>query len=162
MKTRIKYAGLFIAFLLFLSACVYGPESLRQAEEEILPLDPKVTVGTLDNGLTYYIRENSWPAGRAELRLVINAGSVLEDEDQQGLAHFVEHMAFNGTRNLKKEDIVDFLESLGMRYGPELNASTDYDETIYKLQVPTADSDILEKAVRILEEWAWAISFEEA
>ena len=82
-----------------------------------VPVDPRITVGTLPNGLRYYIRRNAKPAGRAELRLVVNAGSVLEDDDQRGLAHFVEHMAFNGTTHFPKQDIIEFLQSIGMRFG---------------------------------------------
>ena len=103
---------------------------------DILPVDPEVTTGTLDNGLTYYIRKNLKPEKRAELRLAVKAGSVLEDDDQQGLAHFAEHMAFNGTKHFEKQELVGYLESIGMRFGPDLNASTSFDETIYMLQVP--------------------------
>ena len=126
-----------------------------------LPIDPQVTVGKLKNGLTYYIRENRHPENRAELRLVVNAGSVLEDDDQLGIAHFVEHMAFEGTTHFKKQEIVDYLESIGMRFGPDLNAYTTFDETVYRLQVPTDSTEILEKAMQILEDWAHNILFEQ-
>ncbi len=119
-----------------------------------LPVDPLVTVGTLDNGLRYYIRANRRPENRAELRLVVNVGSVLEDEDQLGLAHFVEHMAFNGTERFPKQALVDYLEGIGMRFGPDLNAYTSFDETVYMLQVPTDSAEIVETAFQILEEWA--------
>ena len=93
---------------------------------------------TLPNGLRTYVRANRQPAGRAELRLAVKAGSVLEDDDQRGLAHFVEHMAFNGTRNFPKQDITAFMQSLGMRFGAHVNAHTGFDETVYELQVPLA------------------------
>jgi len=125
-----------------------------------LPVDAKITIGKLANGLTYYIRENHRPENRAELRLVVNAGSVLEEDHQQGLAHFVEHMAFNGTRNFAKQEIVDYLESIGMQFGPDINAYTSFDETVYMLQVPTDDAAIVEKALMILEEWAHNITFD--
>jgi zinc protease len=125
-----------------------------------LPLDPSVTHGVLDNGLTYYIRQHDEPRQRAELRLVINTGSVLEDDDQRGLAHFVEHMCFNGTENFAKQEIVDYLESIGMRFGADLNAYTSFDETVYMLQVPTDDDEIVEKGFQILAEWAHRVSFE--
>src|SRR5690606_37391542 len=125
-----------------------------QQLEAPLPLDPSVTAGTLANGLRYYIRVNREPAQRAELRLVVNAGSVLEDEDQRGLAHFVEHMAFNGTKNFAKQELVDYLESIGMRFGPDLNAYTSFDETVYLLQVPTDSAGPLEMGFRILSDWA--------
>src|SRR3569832_1487784 len=102
-----------------------------------LPIDPSVTIGTLPNGLRYYIRVNHKPEKRAELRLVVNAGSVLEDSAQRGLAHVVEHMAFSGTTHLRKQQLVDYLESTGVRFGADLNASTSFDETIYELTVPT-------------------------
>ncbi|MFW6139304.1 MAG: M16 family metallopeptidase, partial [Spirochaetota bacterium] len=110
--------------------------------------------------LRYYIRANSRPAQRAELRLVVNAGSVLEDQDQRGLAHFLEHMAFEGTKNFEKDQIVDYLESIGMRYGPDLNAYTTYDETVYFLQVPTDDREALATGVQILEDWAHNMSLD--
>ena len=102
-----------------------------------LPVDPAVTIGTLPNGLRYYIRVNHKPEKRAELRLVVNAGSVLEDSAQRGLAHVVEHMAFSGTTHFRKQQLVDYLESTGVRFGADLNASTSFDETIYELTVPT-------------------------
>ncbi len=94
-------------------------------------------MGTLPNGLQYYIRPNKQPLNRAELRLVVRAGSVLEEDDQQGLAHFLEHMAFNGTKNFPEEEVVKFLQSTGMRFGADVNASTGFDETTYMLTVPT-------------------------
>jgi zinc protease len=126
----------------------------------LLPLDPQVAVGRLENGLTWYVRPNRQPEKRALLRLVVNAGSVLEEEGERGLAHFVEHMAFNGTESFPKMQIVDFLESIGMRFGPETNAFTSYDETVYLLEVPTDDPAVVEKGVQILEEWAHRIRFD--
>jgi zinc protease len=131
-----------------------------QAPLPELPVDPQVTMGTLPNGLRYYIRENRRPEQRAELRLVVNAGSILEDEDQLGLAHFVEHMAFNGTRNFEKQELVSWLESIGMRFGADVNAYTSFDETVYMLQVPTDSLQPIEKALQILEDWAHGVSFD--
>ncbi|MCX6551755.1 MAG: pitrilysin family protein, partial [Acidobacteria bacterium] len=119
-----------------------------------------MTIGTLGNGLRYYIRVNRKPENRAELRLVVNAGSVLEDNDQLGLAHFVEHMAFNGTKHFAKQEIVSFMESIGMRFGPSLNAFTGFDETVYMLQVPTDKPEVLAKSFLILEDWAHNLSFD--
>jgi len=127
-----------------------------------LPLDPKVTSGRFANGLRYLIRVNKEPANRAELRLAVDAGSILEDDDQLGLAHVVEHMAFNGTRNFPKQELVRFLESTGMRFGPSVNAFTSFDETVYMLQVPTDKADLLAKAFLILEDWAHGVSFDPA
>ena len=127
---------------------------------EPIPPDPEVTTGTLANGLTYFIHENDEPENRAELRLVVNAGSILEDEDQLGLAHFVEHMAFNGTENFEKQALVDYLESIGMQFGPDVNAYTSFDETVYMLQVPMDDPEVLATAFQILVDWAGGILFD--
>jgi zinc protease len=127
-----------------------------------LPRDPHVVVGTLPNGLRYYIRRNAKPEKRAELRLVLNAGSILEDDDQRGLAHFLEHMAFNGTARFPKNQLVSYLESVGMRFGPDINASTSFDETIYELQIPTDSASIEGKAFDILEDWARGMSLDTA
>jgi zinc protease len=119
-----------------------------------LPVDSKVKIGTLANGIRYYIRTNKKPETRAELRLVVNAGSVLEDENQLGLAHFIEHTAFNGTTHFAKNDLVKYLESIGVKFGADLNAYTSFDETVYILPVPTDTARIVEKAFQILEDWA--------
>ncbi|HEY9479992.1 MAG TPA: pitrilysin family protein, partial [Gemmatimonadaceae bacterium] len=116
--------------------------------------DPALRAGTLSNGLHYYIRQNAMPLGRAELRLVVNAGSILEDDDQQGMAHFLEHMAFNGTRHFPHQSLVDFIESSGMRFGADLNAYTSFDETVYKLTVPTDEPRFLEQGLTVMEDWA--------
>ena len=119
-----------------------------------LPVDPKVRIGTLPNGIRYYIRQNPKPEKRAELRLVVNAGSILETDDQLGLAHFVEHTAFNGTTHFAKNDLVKYLQSIGVRFGADLNASTDFDETVYILPIPTDTARIIDQAFTILEDWA--------
>ncbi|GAB3944700.1 insulinase family protein [Spirosoma harenae] len=119
-----------------------------------IPTDPAVKVGKLPNGLTYYIRKNAEPKNRAELRLVIRAGSVLETDNQQGLAHFMEHMEFNGTKNFPKNELVNFLQSAGVRFGADLNAYTGFDETVYQLPVPTDSANVFSKAFQILEDWA--------
>ena len=119
-----------------------------------IPPDPAVITGTLDNGLTYFVHENDQPENRAELRLLVNAGSILEDDDQLGLAHFVEHMAFNGTRNFEKQALVNYLESIGMQFGPHINAYTSFDETVYMLRVPMDDPEVLATGFQILEDWA--------
>jgi zinc protease len=125
-----------------------------------LPTDAAVRIGTLPNGIRYYIRRNAKPEQRAELRLVVNAGSILEDDDQRGLAHFIEHMAFNGTKSFAKNDIVKYLESIGVRFGADLNAFTSFDETVYILPVPTDSAGILEKSFRFLGDVATGILFD--
>ncbi|MBQ4822702.1 insulinase family protein [Aquimarina sp. MMG016] len=122
--------------------------------EGIIPVDPNVKVGKLDNGLTYYIRNNGKPEDKVELRLVVNAGSILEDESQLGLAHFMEHMNFNGTKNFKKNDLIDYLQSIGVKFGADLNAYTSFDQTVYILPIPSDDPEKLEKGFQILEDWA--------
>ena len=126
-----------------------------------IPVDPKVKIGKLPNGLTYYIRKNAEPQERAELNLVIRAGSLQESDDQQGLAHFTEHMAFNGTKSFPKNDLIDYLQRSGIRFGADLNAYTGFNETVYQLPIPTDDQDLFESGFQILSEWAGAISFEE-
>lgn len=120
-----------------------------------LPLNPKVKVGKLSNGLTYYIQQNALPAKKVQLRLVVNAGSVLETPDQQGLAHFMEHMNFNGSKNFPKNELVSYLQSIGIKFGADLNAYTSFDETVYILPIPSDDSVKLEKGFTILEDWAF-------
>ena len=125
-----------------------------------IPPDPAVITGTLENGLTYFIHQNDEPENRTELRLAVNAGSILEDDDQLGLAHFVEHMAFNGTRNFEKQALVDYLESIGMQFGPHINAYTSFDETVYMLRVPMDDPEMLSTAFQILVDWASGLLFD--
>ena len=125
-----------------------------------MPVGPGVTVGQLENGLQYYIRENSEPANRAEFSLVVKVGSVVEDEDQLGLAHFLEHMAFNGTDNFEKQELIDFMESIGMRMGADLNAGTSFDETRYMLQIPTDSPEVIANTFQILEDWAHGLTLD--
>ncbi|MDR2134229.1 MAG: insulinase family protein, partial [Treponema sp.] len=120
--------------------------------------------GALPSGLRYYILENSLPAGRAYLTLAVKAGSVLETDDEQGLAHFVEHMAFNGTTRFPEAELINYLRSLGMRFGPEVNAYTTYDETVFGIEVPVeAGADgkkrIPDTALAVLDDWTRAITF---
>ena len=136
------------------------PQVLAAKLDDAVPVDPQITVGMLPNGMRYYIRANHQPQGRAELRLAVNAGSVLEDEDQRGLAHFVEHMAFNGTLHFPGLDIVNFMQSLGMRFGAHVNANTSFDETIYELQIPTENPAVIDRALLALEDWAHNVTFD--
>ena len=125
-----------------------------------LPFDPAVIRGSLPNGLSYYIRTNAEPRERAQIWLVVRAGSVLEEEDQRGLAHLVEHMAFNGTERFAKQEIVEYLESIGSTFGPDINAQTGFDSTLYRIEIPTGEPQITETAFQILSDWAFAISFD--
>src|SRR6266550_2611636 len=136
------------------------PNVLAAKLGDVVPVDPQITVGTLPNGVRYYVRANKQPEGRAELRLVVNAGSVLEDDDQRGLAHFVEHMSFNGTLHFPQQTVAGFMQSLGMRFGAHVNAHTTFDETVYELQVPTANPVAMDQSLLILEDWARNVSFD--
>src|SRR6202012_951843 len=131
-----------------------------QIKGNILPVDPNVIIGKLPNGLTYYIRKNVEPKNRAELYLVNKAGSVLETDDQQGLAHFTEHMAFNGTRDFPKNELVSYLQKAGVKFGADLNAYTSFDETVYQLPLPTDSVKTFEKGFDILADWAGHVSFD--
>lgn len=123
--------------------------------------DPAIRIGTLENGFKYYLKHNTRPENRAVIRLVVNVGSLQEEDEQRGIAHFVEHLAFNGTERFAKHEIVDFIEKIGMRFGADLNATTSYNETIYKLQVPLDDESVTDKAFMIVRDWADGILFEE-
>jgi zinc protease len=123
-----------------------------------LPVSPNVVVGKLPNGLTYYLQKNGRPEKKLELRLVIKAGSILEDDDQQGMAHLLEHMAFNGTTNFKKQELVSYLESIGVQFGADLNAYTSFDETVYILPIPTHKREHIEKGFLVLRDWAGGMS----
>ena len=131
----------------------------RPPEPRLLPIDAAVLHGRLSNGLAYYVRGNRMPENRAALWLAVNAGSVQEDDDQRGIAHLVEHMAFNGTTKYAKNEIVHYMERIGMRFGPHVNAYTSWDETVYMLEVPTEDPEYIATALDILHQWAHAIAF---
>ncbi len=147
---KIQRIACLIPVLLLLVPAAQAQEATNRP----IPADSAVTVGRLSNGLTYYLRENSEPASRLELRLAVNAGSVMEDEDQRGLAHFVEHMLFNGTRRFPKQSLIAFLQRIGMQVGPDVNAYTGFDETVYQLQVPTDSMEVVRSAFQVLEDWA--------
>ena len=153
----MNYFPLPLAALLFLLLSG-SPEGHAQAPLP-LPDDTSFVSGVLSNGLTYYLQSNQRPEDRAELRLVVRAGSLQEDEDQRGVAHFVEHMAFNGTRHFAKNELIDYLESVGTRFGPDLNAYTSFGETVYQLQARTDSLPLLEQGLLILEDWAGAVAF---
>ncbi|HRH46771.1 MAG TPA: insulinase family protein, partial [Pyrinomonadaceae bacterium] len=125
-----------------------------------IPTDPNVKIGKLPNGLTYYIQRNSKPEKKVELRLVLNAGSILERDDQQGYAHFMEHMAFNGSKNFKKNELVSYLQSIGVEFGADLNAYTSFDETVYILPIPDEKPELLDKGLLVLKDWASGLTLD--
>ncbi|MBZ0268550.1 insulinase family protein, partial [bacterium] len=148
-STRLAAAWLAVALV---AAAPLSAAAIDLADP--LPFDEAVTKGTLPNGLTYLIRENDRPEGRADLRLVVKAGSVDEDDDQRGLAHFVEHMLFNGTEKYEGNDIIAYLESIGARFGADLNAYTSFDETVYMLHIPTDKPGLLDEGFTVLSQFA--------
>jgi zinc protease len=160
MKIQLeKNSRVFLSFIfILLSFSSFCQVNLQDK----LPVDSDVKIGKLENGLTYYIRKNARPEKKVELRLVVNAGSILETDDQRGLAHFTEHMAFNGSKHFQKNDLVSFLQSIGVEFGADLNAYTSFDETVYILPIPTEKKENVEKAFQILEDWASTIAFDEA
>ena len=162
MKTSIQAAYrvalfCFVAFSLSINAQTKtNPENQKTGSvaSDNLPITPDVKIGKLSNGLTYYIQNNGKPEDKVELRLAIKAGSILETEDQLGLAHFMEHMNFNGTTNFQKNELVDYLQGIGIEFGADLNAYTSFDETVYILPIPSDDPEKLDKGFQILNDWA--------
>jgi len=154
-----KLIPVLFAFLII--SCTSTGNILSEESASSIPLDPSVTHGVLDNGLEYFIRPNSKPENRIVIRLVVNAGSIQEDDDQLGLAHLIEHMAFNGTTKFEGHAIINYLESTGMQFGADINAHTSFDETVYKINIPADDPEMLQKGLEILKEWAFEISFKD-
>lgn len=146
--------------LIFAFTLVYSQTQTSKSKE--LPIDPQVVYGKLDNGLTYYIRKNELPKDRAQFWLTVKAGAIDENDDQNGLAHFCEHMAFNGTTNFEKKEIINYLQRVGMKFGPEINAYTSYDLTNYMLQkVPIDVKENIDTSLQIIFDWAYNLSFED-
>ncbi|HKB13592.1 MAG TPA: insulinase family protein, partial [Vicinamibacterales bacterium] len=133
---------------------VAQPADLRQT----IPFDSAVKTATLPNGLKYFIRQNGRPAKRLSLRLAVKAGSLFESDDQQGLAHLIEHMAFNGSAHFKPGELVSYFESIGARLGPHVNAYTSFDETVYMLDVPSDQPEVVQKAVTALADFAGGLT----
>lgn len=152
-----KFQSILFLLLFYFAVAAQAQVNLGDA----VPIDPNVKIGKLSNGLTYYIRKNNKPERKVELRLAVNVGSILEREDQQGLAHFMEHMAFNGTKNFKKNELVSFLQSIGVQFGADLNAYTSFDETVYILPIPTEKKELVDKGLLVLADWASEVSLDE-
>lgn len=146
--------------ILFLAVCTKSFYAQTKMDNKI-PIEASVKIGKLSNGLTYYIKNNGKPANKVELRLAINAGSILEDEDQLGVAHFMEHMNFNGTKNFKKNELIDYLQSIGVKFGADLNAYTGFDQTVYILPIPSDDETKLDKGFQIIRDWAGSALLED-
>lgn len=152
----MKVVWLLILALSLNLAFAQMPEQIAQIP---LPMAEDLVTGTLPNGIRYYIIQNAKPANRAELRLYVDAGSIVEDDDQLGLAHFTEHMAFNGSTNFARTEVVDYLASIGMGFANGLNAMTSMDFTMYQLKIPTDNREQLEKGFLILSDMAHQVSF---
>ena len=153
--------------LLFVFSCVSTntnkPEKVPEEQPSFsneLKWNSAVKAGKLDNGMSFYVMKNGEPKNRIYLRLVVKAGSAMEEEDQKGVAHFIEHLAFNGTKNFEKRAIVDYFEKIGMGFGPEVNAYTSFEETVYMLEIPADDPQILKTSLLVLHDWASAVSFD--
>ncbi|MGB8490701.1 MAG: insulinase family protein [Bacteroidales bacterium] len=149
--------SLWFTFVLIILGSVL-PVSGQTNPDEPIPPDTSIIIGKFPNGLTYYIKHNNLPEQRIELRLVVNAGSICEDNNQQGLAHFCEHMCFNGTKNFPSNKMVDMLEEMGVKFGSELNAYTSFDQTIYMLQIPSDNPEWVERGFQVVEDWAHQVT----
>jgi len=154
----LKLTFVAIIFSMSFMGYSFGQKGITNMTDTI-PVDPNVIIGKLDNGLTYYIRKNSKPENRVELRLAVNAGSINENKSQLGLAHFVEHMCFNGTKTFDGNKMIDYLQKYGISFGGDLNAYTSFDETVYMLKVPTDNKNLLDTALQIIVDWSNYVTF---
>ncbi len=151
-----------LIFLLLISSFITTGISAQGIKlDDPIPPDPGIKIGKLENGLTYYVKQNKKPEQRIELRLAVNAGSVCETDGQQGLAHFVEHMCFNGTKNFPSNRMIDMLEEMGVKFGAELNAYTSFDQTIYMLKVPSDKEEWINRGFQVLEDWAHQVTLDD-
>ncbi|MBC7655009.1 MAG: insulinase family protein, partial [Oligoflexus sp.] len=162
---KLNYLVSSAAIAILIASCspktsVNKPDMASKPTVKTLPTDSSVVIGTLPNGLTYYIRKNVEPKNRAELYLVNKVGSIVETDAQQGLAHFTEHMAFNGTRDFPKNELVSYLQKAGVRFGADLNAYTGFNQTVYQLPLPTDSTAVFEKGFDILSNWAGYVTFD--
>ena len=159
MRNQKKVCKLI--FTLFLIISLFGCTSQKLDTNNDIPLsmDSGITAGTLSNGMDYFVQRNTKPENRIQLRLVVNAGSLMEEDDQLGVAHLVEHMAFNGSENFSKNEVIEFFESTGMAFGHDLNAYTSFEQTVYMLEIPADNPEFLEKAMLILKDWASGLTF---
>ena len=154
-KFRLFFITLF-TFVLIISCT----SKSKNSNDNPLPFDPNVLTGKLDNGMSYYIMQNEYPVNRIVLRLAVNVGSIAEEENERGVAHLIEHMAFNGTEHFEKNSLIDYAESIGMDFGAEVNAHTNFEETVYKLEIPADKPEYFETAMLIFKDWASAITFD--
>ena len=155
----MKLRKLFIAAMMLISIVAVAQQGMQMPP---IPVDPDVRIGKLDNGLTYYIRHNAWPEHRAEFYIAQRVGSIQEDDNQRGLAHFLEHMAFNGSKHFKGNEMLRWCESVGVKFGTDLNAYTSIDQTVYNISnVPTTREGIVDSCLLILFDWADGLLLEQ-
>ena len=153
---------LYSSFAVFILSFLFGgcfPSRINQSSNELV-FDPSVKQGKLENGISYFIKENTEPGNRIQLRLAVKAGSCMEDEDQNGVAHFVEHMCFNGTKHFRKSAIFDYFQTIGMQFGPEVNAFTRFENTVYVLEIPADNPETLKSSLIVLQDWAHDVTFD--
>src|SRR5436190_4429507 len=150
------------AFVTLLVTLALVPVAAKQALQGTIPYDPAVRTGTLANGLKYYVRKNTRPANRVLLRLAVKTGSLDEADDQQGLAHMLEHMAFNGSTHFKPGELVSYFESIGARLGPHVNAYTSFEETVYMLDLPSDKPEVVDKGLIAMADFAGGLTLDPA
>lgn len=147
--------------LLVAAAFAVASASAQMDPMAPIPTDPELRTGTLPNGMTYYVRHNEKPKGQADFYILHNVGAIQENDAQQGLAHFLEHMAFNGTKNLPGKQLIEYLEKIGVKFGANLNAGTSWDQTVYNISdVPTSRQGIIDSALLILHDWSHFIALQ--
>ena len=157
MKKLKSLLAVAFALAVLLTGCA---STKKNTNDNPLPFNPDVLTGKLDNGMSYYIMQNDYPVNRIILRLAVNVGSIAEEENERGVAHLIEHMAFNGTEHFEKNSLIDYAESIGMDFGAEVNAHTNFEETVYKLEIPADKPEYFDTAMLIFKDWASAISFD--
>jgi zinc protease len=161
MKNKLLYVFSVLSLCLVLAGCATAGNT-KDGADNVMAGDPAVISGALENGLSYRILPNDYPENRVFLRLVVKVGSIVEADNERGIAHFVEHMAFNGSAHFSGNKLVDYFESLGMAFGPEINAYTSFDETVYRLEIPADDPEALSASLAVISDWASGLSFDEA
>ena len=155
---RLSITLMLLMAMIFVAGASAQSDVLKQQ----FPIDNQVRYGVLPNGLTYYIRHNEEPKNRAEFHIAQKVGSILEEENQRGLAHFLEHMAFNGLEHFPGKQMLEYFQSIGLTFGGDINAYTSFDRTVYRLSnVPTEREAVLDSALLVLHDWSCAITLDE-
>ena len=157
MKKFKSFLAVAFVFTVLFSGC----NSTKTSKcDNTFKLNPAVLTGQLDNGMSYYVLKNNYPENRISLRLAVKVGSISEADNESGVAHLIEHMCFNGTEHFEKNSLISYAESIGMDFGAEVNAYTNFTETVYNLEVPADDPQFLETALLIFHDWASAVTFD--